>query len=293
MSIKRYDLALRDAHAYVPRAKLLYITTAKYDGDWQSVLHTHACTEIFCVVGGKGQFQIRSQVFPVSQGDLVVVNPNVEHTETSLPSYPMAYIVVGVEGLELSMDGELDGCFRMTNVCEYAADVPAYLQSMLREVEGQAPGFETVCQNLLGILLIQLTRGTGLAANTPTPQANASRGATAARDFIHLHFRENLTLEQLAEAVHTSKYHLVHTFRRQFGTSPLKYVQSLRLQESRKLLSTTDFSLTYIARMTGFSSPSYFSQRFLSAEGVTPTQYRKIHRQSAQEEAPGPEETAG
>ena len=34
--------------------KLLYVSTAKYGGDWHSLLHTHACTELFYVVGGMG-----------------------------------------------------------------------------------------------------------------------------------------------------------------------------------------------------------------------------------------------
>ena len=34
------------------KVKLLYVSTAKYGGDWHSTLHTHACTEIFYVVGG-------------------------------------------------------------------------------------------------------------------------------------------------------------------------------------------------------------------------------------------------
>ena len=80
--------------------KLLYVSTAKYGGDWHSLLHTHACTELFYVVGGMGQFNIADRLLPVSTDDLVIVNPNVEHTELSLNASPLEYIVLGVEGLE-------------------------------------------------------------------------------------------------------------------------------------------------------------------------------------------------
>ena len=72
--------------------------------------------------------------------------------------------------------------------------------------------------------------------------------------------------------------------------SPIHYMQSLRLQESRKLLSTTDYSLTQIARMTGFSSPSYFSQRFRAVEGINPGQYRARFRASQGEKPQTKEE---
>ena len=80
--------------------KLLYVSTAKYGGDWHSLLHTHACTELFYVVGGMGQFNIADRLLPVSTDDLVIVNPNVEHTELSLNASPLEYIVLGVERLE-------------------------------------------------------------------------------------------------------------------------------------------------------------------------------------------------
>ena len=63
------------------RVKLLYVSTAKYGGDWHSTLHTHDCTEIFYVVGGSGKFNICGKLLPVSTDDMVIVNPKVEHTE--------------------------------------------------------------------------------------------------------------------------------------------------------------------------------------------------------------------
>ena len=65
------------------KVKLLYVSTAKYGGDWHSTLHTHECTEIFYVVGGSGKFNIEGKLLPVTTDDMVIVNPNVEHTEVS------------------------------------------------------------------------------------------------------------------------------------------------------------------------------------------------------------------
>ncbi|MEG0441330.1 MAG: AraC family transcriptional regulator, partial [Oscillospiraceae bacterium] len=60
MSNKHFELERDAAPSPSPlpphRAKLLYISTARYGGDWHSMMHSHACTELFYVVGGMGQF---------------------------------------------------------------------------------------------------------------------------------------------------------------------------------------------------------------------------------------------
>lgn len=289
MSNYRYDLALgKPPHS--AKAKLLYVSSAKYGGDWHSVPHTHSCTEFFYVVGGKGKFQIQDQFFTVSDGDLVVVNPNLEHTETSLAANPLEYIVMGVEGLELVMDAKRQQHFCIVSFRGAVVDIQNYLHAMMREVEAKAPGYEAVCQSLMDILLIQLMRRVQLGATVTTPQSNPSRKAAAARRFIDANYRDNITLDQLAEELHMSKFHLSHVFRLEYGMSPIHYMQTLRLQESCKLLSTTDYSLTQIARMTGFSSPSYFSQRFRAVEGMNPAQYRANHRAMQEEPSTNEEE---
>ena len=62
--------------------------------------------------------------------------------------------------------------------------------------------------------------------------------------------------------------------------SPINYLISRRIEESRFLLRETDHTLSLIAQILGFSSLSYFSQCFRRVEGVSPLEYRRRHRQS-------------
>lgn len=98
------------------------------------------------------------------------------------------------------------------------------------------------------------------------------------RRYIDNHFKEDLTLDHLAEMAHLNKYYLAHSFRKEFGTSPINYLISRRVAESRFLLRETDYSLSLITEILGFSSLSYFSQCFHRAEGMSPTEYRKQNR---------------
>ena len=275
MSINRYDLMTQVSRETRLSAKLLYVSTAKYGGDWHSVPHTHACAEMFYVVGGRGQFQIEDRVYPVVTDDLVVVNPQVRHTETSLDANPLEYIVLGVDGLELLVDKEENQQFCIVNFKNTGGDIQFYLRDMLREIEGKAPGYDTVCQDLLDILIVHLMRGSDFSAQMVPSSPQVSKEGAAVRRYIEGHFKENLTLDDLAEVAHLNKYHMTHLFTRDYGVSPIRFMLSLRIRESCYLLRTTDHSLAQIARITGFSSPSYFSQSFRKAEGISPTDYRK------------------
>ena len=78
--------------------------------------------------------------------------------------------------------------------------------------------------------------------------------------------------------MHINKYYLSHAFRKEFNTSPISYLISRRIQESRFLLAETDHSLSQIAQILGFSSLSYFSQCFRRQEGMSPMEYRRRRR---------------
>lgn len=205
--------------------------------------------------------------------DLVVINTSVPHTETSQHGSPMEYVVLGVEGLETVTD--INGCALLHLTAEQEA-VSACLRMMLQEVQAPQPGCGGICQSLLDIILLRLRRRREdfSLSNTPADR-RTSRSCTLVRRYIDNHFKENLTLDQLARMAHVSKYHLAHTFQEEFHTSPISYLIARRIQESRFLLRETDHSVSQIAQILGFSSLSYFSQSFRRLEGLSPVDYRK------------------
>lgn len=260
--------------------KLLYVSTAKYGGDWNSLLHTHAFTELFYVVGGQGQFKIEEKLLGVRADDLILVNPNVEHTEVSLNASPLEYIVLGVSGLAFQSGETQDSCYSIVNFQGSGEEMLFYLRTMLREIEDKAVGWETVCQDLLELLLVRLVRHAEFSLSVTQTAARSSKECAAVRRYIDAHFKETISLDQLAEMTHLNKYYMVHAFSREYGVSPINYLVSRRIQESLHLLGETDHPLSQISHMLGFSSPSYFSQSFRRLRGMSPMEYRKQQRDS-------------
>lgn len=255
-------------------AKLLNVASAKYGGDWHSVSHTHNHTELFYIVSGKGQFFIQDQLYPVNVNNLVIISPNVIHTEVSLNAHPLEYIVLGIEGIELKDCSSSNGLFLILDRFE-SAEIAGCLRNILRETELKNTGYEDVCQAYMEILIIRLMRNTALSIPTESQALSANRQCAKVRQYIDLHFKEALTLDQLAEEGHMNKYYLSHSFKREYGVSPINYMVSRRIEESKYLLAETDLSLSQISQLLGFSSLSYFSQVFRKTQAVTPMEYRQ------------------
>ena len=273
MSRNYYSLSRDQAFTIRGTAKLLNVSSSRYGGDWHSVPHTHNHTELFYIVGGKGQFLIEDRIFPVNVNNLVIINPNVPHTEDSLNAQPLEYIVLGIDGVELTISDQSDGKFCILDHFE-SVEISSCLRNILREMELKNTGYEDICQAYMEILIIRLMRSTSLAVQTEPQVLSGNRQCAAVKRYIDLHFKEPLTLDLLAEEAHMNKFYLSHAFKGEYGVSPINYMISRRIEESKYLLSETDLSMSQIAQLLGFSSLSYFSQVFRRTQGASPMEFR-------------------
>ena len=274
MSHTNYTFSLTKESLPRQHMVLRNVASAKYGGDWHSTPHAHSYTELFYIVGGDGQFQINDSLFPVHAHQLVVVNPNIIHTEVSYEAHPLEYIVLGIEGLELTIPGSGEARY-----CIYSFpannDVLPCMQRVLQEMQERKPEHQTVCLAYMDLIMVQLLRHASVSVSQAPSRFPANPQCAAVRQYIDQHYKESLTLDLLAEKARINKYYMAHAFKREYGVSPINYLISCRIREGKRLLSETDLSLSQIAAVLGFSSSSYFSQSFRSAEGMSPTEYRK------------------
>lgn len=259
--------------------RLLNAGSAKYGGDWHSVPHTHNYAELFYIISGCGQFLIDDELHPITADQLIIVNPNVLHTEVSYEAQPLTYIVLGISGLTLSLESSDDDRFCILN-CSGDGQILSCMRNILQEIEACATGYDKICQAYVEILVVLLMRNAKLAV-TPklSPHTKSvNRQSASIRNYIDNHYKEPLTLDLLAAKIKANKYHIAHTFKREFGISPINYMIHCRIEECKRLLDETDLSLSQISGIVGFSSASYFSQRFRQNVGISPVEYRKMKR---------------
>lgn len=97
-------------------------------------------------------------------------------------------------------------------------------------------------------------------------------------NYIHTHYQEELTLNELAKEVYMSPYYLSHQFRQITGYTLTHYIHLTRVRNCQYLLSNTALKITDIASQCGFSSFSQFNRIFRRLCGESPSEYRKKHR---------------
>ena len=89
------------------------------------------------------------------------------------------------------------------------------------------------------------------------------------------HYREELTVESVAESLGVSRSCVSHIFSCRIGVNFREYINSLRLTEAETLLGNRNYTVTEVANMTGFPTIRTFNRAFRKKHGLSPLAYRK------------------
>jgi len=105
--------------------------------------------------------------------------------------------------------------------------------------------------------------------------SSSTQCAEKAASYLRMHFREPITAALLGEALNFHPVYIARCMHREYGCSPMGYLQRYRVEQSKLMLMQTGASIARVAEEVGFHSPPYFSSIFCKLEGLTPSQYRK------------------
>ena len=207
----------------------------------------------------------------MKKGDFVIYPPNVKQRYsfmegTAVTTMWIHFTGTGVESIfnELGLAGgiysavlptETEHCFRkMINA--HSINMPKYRVS--------AKGY---LFNLLSSLAPQ-NADRGLAAYS---------GAVAKMiEYINFNWQKNVTVAELAKKANLSESRAAHLFRDAVGESIHRYVNSIKISNSKVLLLNTDMSIAEISAMAGYNDPLYFSRAFKASVGISPKEFRNI-----------------
>lgn len=105
-----------------------------------------------------------------------------------------------------------------------------------------------------------------------------NRFADNAVAFIQKNLNKKLSIAEMAHTLQYNEKYFIEIFKNYFGTTPAKYVKTMRLEKSKRELLYTDLSISYIANQIGYSTVPKFSCDFREYTGFTPTEFRKGFR---------------
>ncbi len=123
--------------------------------------------------------------------------------------------------------------------------------------------------------------------NNPQPKANEKSGADNtialnATKYMRLHYKEKLTLPQVAKAVGTSAAYLSRVLSRANSLGFSGYLDELRISYAQMLLRTTDMKIADIAKNSGYSNIRTFNRKFKEHFYQSPTELRKNEKQESE-----------
>lgn len=150
-----------------------------------------------------------------------------------------------------------------------------YLEKMTK-VDNPPFGAEQRIKQAIEMLLISLIRRDG-EDNALENEAAVShlRIVNEVKATLKENVRSKITLQFLSDTLGYSKTYLKIIFKKQTGTSIIKYFNSLKILEAKKLISENEYSISDIANMLGYESVQYFSTQFKNYTNMTPSAYLK------------------
>lgn len=116
------------------------------------------------------------------------------------------------------------------------------------------------------------------ARRAPLGTDRRSAWLMRAREILHAQFAAPPSLVRLAQEVGIHPVHLARTFRTHYGCSVGEYVRLLRVEYASQQLTASDAPLAEIALTAGFADQSHFARTFKRLRGLTPAEFRHLHR---------------
>ena len=229
---------------------------------------------IYCF-GGRGTLQLGNATFPVVQGHVAIIPPDMPHIYRSEEADPWSIFWIHFDGLQTTLALQSLGV-NVRSPRLYVPDVP-----MMRQA------FEEVyaCLNYhysgAGLLamtseLMRLLSKIKLHHSHPRRDRQAVEDRILATiDFMEQHLDMPVSLENLAARAGQSIPYYCKLFKNRTSQSPMAYFIQLKIRKACALLDQTDLSVKEIAEKLGYEDPYYFSRLFKKVQGCPPSAYRE------------------
>lgn len=168
------------------------------------------------------------------------------NTITSINNIRMS-LISGEEGRKPEY-GELSGLYGLIEKCSNIEELNILLDESARSVVSKVNSF-----NSRSIKLV----------------------LRKAVEYLHEHYHEQVTLNEVAEHAFVSTYYISRMFKKEMGKNFVDYLNELRIEKAKELLKDVQFKTYEVAEKVGIPDAHYFSRLFKKYVGVTPTEYRE------------------
>lgn len=254
--------------------------------------HWHKEFEIGFVTEGTVNVGCGTRKYILRSGDIFFVNSNVLHSMyNNHPPHRSIFKSITFDGSVIAGDtnsifytkylapiqnnNNLRDFILKPNDNNYSR-LLSFISNIWDAVYSETPDYEIIVRNELSNIFRILIH---LPENVPYDY-NVNNYIQENRvqlilNYIHSHYREKITLNDLAQIASVSKTEALRSFKSIIGQSPIKYLKNYKLQNAAYMIQNTDDSIGQISEQCGFDDNSYFSKSFKEMYHCTPHEFRK------------------
>lgn len=252
--------------------------------------HTHDYYEFYFFLQGNVSMYIGERHFLLRSGDIIIIPPDIPHYivshDKNVP-YRRFVLWVSKDYLEPLLTSSSDYGYIISRAIRkkqfiYHNDIFAFnlvqarLFRILEEIHGDRFGKLSKIDIEIRDLLLHLNR-LAYEQNAPGKLREKEKLYERLVTYIDAHPEEDITLDSLASVFFVSKYHIAHIFKENLGISVHQYIIKKRLAICRDAL-LGDASITETFLLYGFKDYSSFYRAFRKEYGLSPKEYKEIHR---------------
>lgn len=285
---------LRSADVF--KDESLPLSVRRHDDHGPCGVHSHEFHELVVILAGHGLHIAGREQYRIEAGDVFVIRGQMAHGYGETEGMRLVNILFDPKRLRLPfglahdmpgyhalfmVEPELRGRDRFRSRLrlgeEELAEAAGMIVMLQQELERRQPGYRFLACSHLMRLIGFLSRCYSREAR---PAERPLLRVGEVLSFIAQHYKEPLTLAQLARVGRMSERSLVRAFRGALGQSPIEHVIRVRLSRASELLARGDVRVTEAAFECGFNDSNYFSRQFRKVMGVSPREYRARHVES-------------
>ena len=241
--------------------------------------HSHERIEINFVKRGHCRLLLKDdEEMEFAEGEMMIITPNVMHRfeagtdGCTLMQLEFRSEMLSAVGMNENLDSWLSDCgFLVDNHNKVIrivdnAQIERTVLLIIQELEHKALHYEQMVMMHYSELFILLMRTTG------DPFFGVADNAILRKaiEYMNLHFRETVTIEDVAEHCGTGDRNLRRIFATHCGKTPLQYLNGLKMSAAIDLLYNSNLSVKEVCYRCGFQSPQYFSRLYRRHTGRLP-----------------------
>lgn len=254
----------------------------------KALCHWHEDMEFIRILKGEMNYYVNGHNVLLKENDGIMVNTRQLHYGYSVCQHDCTFICILFHPSLLSANKTLYRKYVQpvldNRQLEYlyldasrreSSLILKYLDQISERKKGGEAGYDLEIVGLLNLLwrnVFSLSeKGQPETEDTKASDIRLQKDMVS---YIHQHFSEKITLDDIAASVSICRSKCCRIFRRYLQQSPVDFMNTYRLEVSAYLLRNTDKSITQIAVDCGFNHLSYFSQQFIRHFKCTPREYR-------------------